>query len=121
MNLQPLAPMQRRTMNVAQLEKDHPWWKWLFGRPAYIVMLFCILASVGYGAWYGIPAAIIQIQAGYESLDKRHIEERAAAEARHAAERKEMRDDAKQDRVQFQQAIEKHTQAIERLTEGLAR
>ncbi len=84
------------------------WYEWLFGQPAYIVILVSLLAAIAYGTWYGLPAALNQIQAGYEKID-----------ARHASERKEMREDAKSDRAEFREAIENNTEAIERLTEGL--
>lgn len=82
--------------------------KWLFGQPAYIVLLFAILASIGYGAWFGFPAAIDKIQAGYEKLDESH-----------RAERKEMREDAKATIDKFDSSLREHTQAIEKLSEKI--
>ncbi len=84
------------------------WYEWLFGQPAYIVLLASLMAAIGYGTWYGLPAALESIQQGYETID-----------ARHAAERKELRDDAKSDRAEFRSAIENNTQALERLTQEI--
>jgi hypothetical protein len=38
--------------------------RWLFGQDSSTVLLFCILAAVGYGAFQGLPALL-----------KRHTEE----------------------------------------------
>jgi hypothetical protein len=84
------------------------WYKWIFGQPAYIVMLVCLLSAIAYGTWYGLPAALSQIQHGYETIDMRH-----------AAERKEMREDSKADRVEFRTAIENNTKALEKLSEQI--
>lgn len=83
---------------------------WLFGQPAYIVLLTGILAAIGYGAWYGVPAAVSQIQEGYQQLD-----------ARHAEERKEFRADAKEVRDGFGRAVEKFETAIGQNTRALER
>lgn len=84
------------------------WYEWLFGQPAYIVLLASLMCAIGYGTWYGLPAALSNIQRGYEALDNRH-----------AAERKEMREDAKADRAEFRSAIENNTRALERLAQEI--
>ncbi len=84
------------------------WYRWLFGQPAYIVLLASLLMAIAYGTWYGLPAALSNIQHGYETIDLRH-----------AAERKEMREDSKADRVEFRTAIENNTRALEKLSDQI--
>lgn len=38
---------------------------YLLKQDSKTVLLFCILGAVGYGAWFGVPAAIGAINAGY--------------------------------------------------------
>jgi hypothetical protein len=84
------------------------WHRWIFGQPAYIVLLFAILGAVGYGAWYGFPAAIEKIQSGYERI-----------ESQHAAERKEVRDDNREDRTEMREALKSNTEALGKLYEKM--
>lgn len=77
---------------------------WVFGQPANTVIMVGILASVGYGAWYGVPAAIDQIQEGYNEIDLRH-----------AVERRELREDLKIERTENRQVLKDLTEAIKDL------
>ncbi len=91
--------------------------KWLFSQEASTVLLFLILCAIGAGAWYGVPAALRQIQAGYESLEIKHAAERNEVETRYLSERKEMREDTKADRQEFRANLEKLGSAVDRLSE----
>jgi flagellar biosynthesis/type III secretory pathway protein FliH len=99
------------------------WYRWIFGQPAYIVLLASLMAAVGYGTWYGLPAALHDIQRGYEELNTQHQGERKELRE----ETKQAREEAKQDRVEFRDAltksreelrtaIEKNTSTIEKNT-----
>ncbi len=103
---------------------------WAYTQPAYIVLLSAILAAIGYGAWYGVPAALNQVQEGYDQLDRRHVDAVNSINSAHAAERKELRDDAKFERERlseelrsnqnkFTSSIEKAGEAIQRLNDQL--
>jgi len=95
------------------------WYRWIFGQPAYVVLLFALMAAIAYGTWYGLPAALTQIQKGYEVQDSAHREERKEIRG----ESKEIREEAKQEKNEFREAIgrihEKVTEAIDKNTDAL--
>lgn len=39
--------------------------EWLSKQNSNTVLLFAILGAIGYGVWYGVPAALDQVQSGY--------------------------------------------------------
>lgn len=80
----------------------------LTGQPIYIILLTGVLGAVGYGAFYGLPAIVTQIQTGYEAM-----------EGRHQSERKELREDAKAERREFLESVEKVGVAVEKLSEKI--
>ncbi len=82
--------------------------RWLFTQGASTVLLFILVLGLGYGAWYGVPKALDQIQKGYDLLD-----------ARHASERKEVREDAKAERSETREAIKELRSALEKLNDKL--
>lgn len=83
-----------------------------------ILMLIGMVSWVGhYAVTAGIPQVVKQIQDGYEQLDKRHVEQVKAINDQHAAERKEMREDAKADKAAFTQAIKDAAASIDRLSD----
>ena len=61
--------------------------RWLTKQNSYFVLLFSILAFLGYLAAYGIPAGIKQIQTGYETLHAEFRQDAAAQQV--AAERRQ--------------------------------
>jgi len=91
------------------------WYRWIFGQPAYIVLLASLMAAVGYGTWYGLPAALHDIQRGYEELNTQHHAERK--ELREEASK--AREEAKQDRVEFRESLTKsHAELREAIEEN---
>lgn len=51
---------------------------WLFGQESNTVALYLILLAMGYGGWWGItvgiPAHLMQIQKGYETVAEKNRE-----------------------------------------------
>lgn len=72
--------------------------RWMFGQPAVVVLLFCLLIAIGWGARYliitGIPAHLAQIQAGYERINSDNNEANTKRDERHASELAEVRAEA---------------------------
>ena len=78
------------------------WYKWIFGQPAYIVILVGLMVAIGYTVVYVTPNMLTQIQEGYEKI-----------ESQHRAERKEVREDVKADRKDSMEALENNSRALE--------
>jgi len=61
--------------------------EWLSKQNSNTVLLFAILGAIGYGVWYGVPAALTTIQDGYDrnmvAMEKMLDKERAANEKWH--------------------------------------
>ena len=88
------------------------WYKWIFGQPAYIVILCAVLVFIGYVALRGFPDALDRVQEGYETINEQNNQTIEKLDERHSEERKELREE----RGQLRSAIENNTEAVRSLT-----
>ncbi len=93
------------------------WHKWLFGQPAYVVLLFSVMAFLGYGALRGVPDALDRVQTGYEKINEQNNARIEKTEQRHSEERAELREE----RGQLRAALENNTEAVRSLTDQIER
>ncbi len=99
--------------NGAQAHGNGGGWKdrlfrWLEQQAVSTVLLFLILAALTYGVRHGVPAAIDQIQKGYERMAQEN-----------AKDRQKIRDEFEASRAKFVLSIEGLKEANDRNTDRI--